>query len=55
MTLNQRVRCWNWEDWDDIMNQYGLNTNPTDYCELNTLLGYYEGIGVLVKKGFIDI
>ena len=49
------VRCWLWEDWDDFINKYGPNTNPNDYCEFNALLGYYEGIGVLVIKGSIDI
>jgi hypothetical protein len=43
---------WEWEDYDDWERKYESNI---DALSLRTTLGkYYEGIGVLVKRGLID-
>ena len=45
---------WEWEDFDDFWEKYG----PSD-AELSAIrssvLAFFEGIGVLVKRGLIDM
>ena len=42
-----------WKDYDDWYSQYGL-VNPEGYAKFNSRAIFYEGIGVLVKRGLID-
>ena len=43
---------WEWDDWDDYKRKYFSNLENRT---VRTVLGkYYEGIGVLVKRGLID-
>jgi hypothetical protein len=39
---------------DDWIDKYGREKNPEDYTAFNTVIWYFEGIGVLVKRGLVD-
>ena len=47
------VTKWKWSDYDDYQAKYGL-ANPEYYRKSSMVAMYFEGIGVLVKNGFID-
>lgn len=49
------LNLWEWNDQDDFWNKYGQRTNPEAYVSLTSILWYFEGVGVLLKKGLIDI
>jgi hypothetical protein len=50
------VMSWEWDDFDDFMEKYGWLKNREKYtATAGKLTGFYEGIGVLVKEGFLDI
>ena len=46
-----------WTDFDDYIKQYGSlrYLDPELYAENVSVGVYYEGIGVLVKNGYIDV
>ena len=44
-----------WKDYADYMTKYGPDTNIDAFTDHGALLGYFEGIGVLVKKRLVDI
>jgi hypothetical protein len=46
-----------WEDYDDYIEKYGSKrfTNPREYGRAASVGVYFEGIGVLLKHGFIDV
>jgi hypothetical protein len=46
---------WKWNDYDDFMKRYGPTTNPKAWRALGFIAGYFEGIGLMVKKKLIDI
>ena len=44
-----------WEDYDDFEKKYGSDNNP-DFASVRfTSWNYYEGIGVLLRKGMIEL
>jgi len=45
-----------WTDWDDYVEKYGSlrYSNRSEYAKNMSVGVYYEGIGVLLKNGFID-
>lgn len=47
------VLNYQWEDYDDYYNKYWRN--PDARSKLGALANYYEGVGVLVKRGLIDV
>ncbi len=48
------ILTWEWRDYDDFQEKYGRSTNPSEYRK-STLIGvFFEGLGVFVKRGFID-
>ena len=50
------VLSWEWNDFDDFMEKYGWYKNRENYtATAGKLTGYFEGIGVLVKEGFVNI
>jgi hypothetical protein len=49
------VSSWEWKDYDDYMRKYGPGSNPEDEIKRGTLGTYFESIGVLVKRGLIDV
>lgn len=50
--LEWEFQEWEWDDYDDYVRKYHADLENRS---LRTTLGkYYEGIGVLVKRGLID-
>jgi len=47
---------YTWNDVDDFMSKYGYETNPEVWVDTFIRQAtFYEGVGVLVEKGLIDI
>ena len=46
---------YTWDNWDDYWDKYGPVNNPTAFNSVNSVSAFYEGVGVLVKRGLIDI
>lgn len=44
---------WEWKDMNDYLKKYGA-TNPEMNGKMASVFFTYDGIGVLVKRGFID-
>jgi hypothetical protein len=44
-----------WNDFDDFWAKYGLNTNNDAWVKWQSQASFFNGVGVLVKKGLIDI
>ena len=50
--MEYEFRNWEWEDFDDYMRKYN---SDVESFSLRSVIGkYYEGIGVLIKRGLID-
>ena len=43
------------DDLEDFENKYGKENNPEAHHLINFFLNYYEGVGVLVRHGYVDI
>ena len=41
-------------DYDNYIEKYGRHTDPEGYSKIMSLFSFYEGLGVLVKRGLID-
>jgi hypothetical protein len=41
--------------WDDWMKRVNVHTKIEAFIDCMSLWLFFEGIGVLVKKGFIDV
>jgi hypothetical protein len=49
--MEYEFQQWEWDDYDDYVSKY----HDLENRSLRTTIGkYYEGIGVLVKRGLID-
>jgi hypothetical protein len=44
-----------YENFDDFLQKYHVTVDPEAYADLMTLSFFFEGLGILVKKGLIDI
>ena len=51
----EMVSQWEWDDYDDFMAKYGPKTNSEDASKWGSVLAYFEGLGVFVEQGLIDI
>ena len=49
------IRLWEFTDYDDLMERDGDKKNPDLYLSFSTVGKYFEGIGILVKRGLIDV
>jgi hypothetical protein len=50
------VNSWEWEDFDDFMDKYGWLKNREIYsANVSQLTIYFEGLGVLIKEGHLNI
>ena len=49
------IGTWEFKDFDDYQAKYGAETNPEGNLKANVVASYFESIGVLVKRGFIDV
>ncbi len=43
-----------WSDFNDARAKYGQKANPESYRKNAMVSTFFEGLGVLVKRGFID-
>jgi hypothetical protein len=43
-----------WTNYDDYQSKYGRHIDLEGNAKAATLFAFYEGLGVLVKRGFID-
>jgi uncharacterized Zn finger protein len=48
------VRNWEWDDYDDFYEKYGVEKNPEAWSSFIATMDYFEGIGVLVKRKLIE-
>jgi hypothetical protein len=48
------VSEWKWRDYDDFMEKYGWVSNPGKWSKRMQVAIFFEGLGVLVKRGLID-
>ena len=46
---------WEWEDYDDFEEKYGPKTNIDAWTSMIIQARFFDGIGVLVEKGLLDI
>ena len=54
--MQTMVEEHSWTDIEDFRRKYGSNVDPEGYLDIYTRQAvFYEGIGVLVEKGLIDI
>ena len=44
-----------WSDFDDFWEKYGSQTNPSTWARWQSTASEFHGMGVLLKKGLIDI
>ena len=50
------IMSWEWEDFDDFWEKYGWMHNREKYTAyVSPLTIYFEGLGVLIKEGHLDI
>jgi hypothetical protein len=48
------VFTWKWSDYEDFEAKYGAVSNPKKWRSLTYVGNYFEGVGILVKNGFLD-
>ena len=46
---------WEYSDYDDFQKKYGKESNPEDYSKWIYFINMYEGLGPLVREGYLDI
>ena len=44
-----------WTDFNDFWTKYGSESSSDDWTNWQSQAGFFNGLGVLVKKGLIDI
>ncbi len=44
-----------WEDYDDYVRKYGRFTNPTAQAVSSSIALFFEGLGVILGRGLLDI
>ena len=53
---HQKLRSeWKWTNFDDFRESIDPKKNPEDSADFNKVLYYWESIGVLAKRGYIDV
>jgi hypothetical protein len=50
-----KIATLEFKDYPDFWNKYGRETNPDYWAEWFSVAAYFNGIGVLVKRGLVDI
>jgi hypothetical protein len=46
---------WKWETYEEFYEKYGPVSKPVEYAKFLKLVNFFEGIGILQKRGLIDI
>ena len=54
MKAYSEIMRWKWENYDDYINKYGPESNPEAYIMYRKVFGFFEGVGVLVRRRLID-
>lgn len=49
------LQNWHWEDYDDYQRKYGPYTHPELAAIMESQTSYFEGLGILVQDGMVDI
>ena len=44
-----------WTNFDDWWEKYGGLNNPEEWANWQSVAAYFSGVGVLVKRGLVDI
>jgi hypothetical protein len=44
-----------WVDYDDYNKKYGRFTNPSAQAKSSSIALFFEGLGILLQKGFLDV
>jgi len=54
--LDNYVELYNqqWSDFNDWEEKYGVRNNPRGFLVYTTIENYYEGLGILVRRGLVD-
>jgi len=52
---NREIAQQEWTDYEDFKKKYGIENNPDAWGSWQSILSYYNGIGVLLRKKLIDI
>lgn len=52
---NEIMNVWEWDDFEDFNAKYGLVSNPAEFSKFDLVGTFFEGIGVLIKRGLIDV
>ena len=50
-----QTASWKWENRDEFLSKYGPEVNVEAFSIFNSTLGFFEGVGMLVRKGFVDV
>lgn len=48
------LRSHTWDDYEDWQTKYGMN-NRKAYTAFTSMASYFDGLGVLVDRGLIDV
>jgi len=52
--ISSIYNIWEWEGYDDFQEKYGRSTNSEAYSSFASVNSYFEGMGLLVQRGYID-
>ena len=52
--INTEVFNFEWKDNEDFWSRYSFEADPEAYRKWNNVAGFFEGVGVLVKRKLID-
>jgi len=53
---NDIMHLWEWKSLEDFNSKYGyVSSNSEEFSKLDFVATFFEGIGVLVKRGLIDV
>ena len=61
LSFKEKQRDWvdlmnyEWVDYEDFEHKYGSDSNPESFAQRFSLMFYFEGIGQMLKDGWIDI
>jgi hypothetical protein len=50
-----QVLYWKWADYDDFIQKYGWKNNPQAWYSEGSIAAYFEGIGLLMNLGLLDV
>ena len=52
--ISSIYNIWEWDGYDDFQEKYGRSTNSDAYSSFASVNSYFEGLGLLVQRGYID-